>query len=63
MLFDILSTESQVRANSILVFFQQIHFWCVFFHISQAQEEEGDREEKIEKFQVVMLSVSKRLHC
>ena len=59
MLFDILSTESQVRANSILVFFQQIQFWCVFFHISQ----EGDREEEIEKFQVVMLSVSKRLHC
>ena len=50
MLFDILSTESQVRANSILVFFQQIQFWCVFFHISQAQEEEGDREEEIEKF-------------
>jgi len=52
-----------VRANSILVFFQQIQFWCVFFHISQAQEEEEDREEEIEKFQVVILSVSKRLHC
>ena len=41
----------------------QIQFWCVFFHISQAQEEEGDREEEIEKFQAVMLSLSKRLHC
>jgi len=41
----------------------QIQFCCVFFHICQAQEEEGDIEEEIEKFQAVMLTVSKHLHC